>query len=724
MSDPADGVSSSPPAPDAGGNRPPTDPPKTTATAAPDPDPKRAAAQRARDAINASSDSHISETNDSLRFLGVMFGDRATVSGTVAGRDVNTTYAFYAGQRDQITTYELTADGIAEMVAPFVKPDGYDNLVAATAVTPVVILRGPAGTGKRALAVNLLAASGAATIAYLDPAADLKLFGTVKTTDRAGYVLCDLPGYIASALTGPVLQGIARHLAGGCRLVITVADGVGFGDPEVERAVLPVAAGSGPEAIFESHLSWRAGPRAVSILAAPGVDRLRSDQLRPGTPLWKAAECARLVAVEFLHGSGDLQAIRDRLAQGHGARLDGWFHGLSDLSTRCFALALATLNGMSAQNVNEQSLALQAALTPGKRSSMPAADPFGSSTSARLGRVGARSQTVTVYSRHGPRPLETVAYEDPSMPRAVLQHVYREYPDVQDALVTWLRDLGGHADRRVRLWAANAAGSLASVAFDHILRVIVRPWAGSSDPKRRDSAAYSLYLPAQDAALATQVRGLVGDWRRSDAPLLKATAARCFGSAIGTLDPKAALAELKELAACDDLDVAYAVGSSLCELFDWNVELVGPTLRALSDWFRNDRPRRYTAMLSFLMIASYVDTTVPAIDPQQPPTLWPTALWVAGADPYVHDRLAGMWHEALNGPLFAEAKRALAIWAEQLNDDPRGVLALTKLLQAVAVDDRTRRIVCAETRAWTKPDSTKQLTVAAHTIRSSICPEA
>src|SRR5262249_53965501 len=151
--------------------------------------------------------------------------------------------------------------------------------------------------------------------------------------------------------------------------------------------------------------------------------------------------------------------------------------------------------------------------------------------------VQARAHVVPLPGpqRDGNPVVETVEFVNPGYPAEVLRAVWQQYDDEREPLLSWLRELGGDADLRGRVSAAVAVGALVGFGTFGRDRAGGRDlWAGSADPRHRESAAAALRPPAEEDASASLVLDTLRDWARpGESAQRQATAARAYGDTVG-----------------------------------------------------------------------------------------------------------------------------------------------------------------------------------------------
>lgn len=215
----------------------------------------------------------------------------------------------------------------------------------------MILLSGRPGDGKYAVAQRLLLDLGHSTLQCLEPDADLARIDETSLRPGHGYLLQDRdPGSPATALSGFELQRLNTVMrARGCRLVVTLRDGVGTSDPELVKQTLPVQGPPAPRDVLEKHLRWWLGPRgagrADELLGAPETTRLCAEPNGTDTPLARVADNARLLSLSSAPPAEAVREVTEHASLRDTQEFEKWFSGLRDLPTQCLAVATAVFGG-------------------------------------------------------------------------------------------------------------------------------------------------------------------------------------------------------------------------------------------------------------------------------------------------------------------------------------------------------------------------------------------
>ncbi|MGH3864892.1 MAG: hypothetical protein ACRDQ4_01925 [Pseudonocardiaceae bacterium] len=616
--------------------------------------------------------------------------------------------------------YEFDAQEKDEIRAIFVAPDDFGNLITFAKQRSVVIVRVPAGFGKRVTGFRLLDSVAASSVFSLNPSASLQWLTKDAISEGAGYLLVGLSQTQANELNRHDLERLDAELKQlDSRLVIAVANEIHFADNGMVDYLTEIRSQPQPEAIVEKHLRWRLTTSpglAETILARPDVVTLITDELGHDPSPRKAARLAHFLAEGAEHPASLVETVLARLSRQAGRDLGDWFQGLPDLHSRSFVAALAVLNGLPNETVAEAARSLYRKLSTVPRGAVETTpgqpvDHFASSRSARLTKLRARLTTTTVQTQHGPIPADVVQFVEAAYPSLVLRHMWQEYDDIQPALMTWLRELGGHPSEEVRIRSGVAVGALTNLAFDFLRSSVLVPWARSEDSRRREVAAVALDAANARPELRTAVRNLVQEWGGDENPELVATAVRAYGSSVGTDQPDDVFEAFDRLAESEDFTIVEAVCASLAELVETGIEEVATkALTTTHSWATSRiQLRRVAGNLAFLLMAAdlvWSPDALAAVNNGGRSGRWPMLLRLADSEPRHHDVIAGMWTTALSTSEVTEvAQQVLDGWALIVEDHEPARLALAAMLRATASTARARNRVHRHVETWARADT-------------------
>ncbi|MCK9923152.1 hypothetical protein MXD61_14950 [Frankia sp. AgPm24] len=678
---------------------------------------------------------------------------RATVH---AGRDLYgpgqatgpTTYHFYGHEYTQrsaggVRSRPLSAAELAQAEI-FVEPPAFDALTGAIARSPLIVLRGPAGTGKTAAGVRLLQHAQASALFELAPDTDLRQFMTEEPRQGAGYLLSDIGQSQANSLGLFDLSAIASRLEHQqAFLVLTIADSVHLMGLHAGSVLIDLTTRPDQAAVLAGHVACRlaerpgmsdeaARRRASALLARSPVRSFITAALDAQAAVEKVVTIAWALAdVDAdISGAALVAAAQAKVAAQEQAEFVDWFRGLPPgVESRTLAIALAVLQGEPYETIADAALTLEHRLTdlghpgPTNAAGYPMAPPpqpdwFGRDRTSRLARMRARVTSTTIDARRGGTSPATVAqFDDVRYPGWVLLHTWHEYDLLRPQLLGWLRHLGGHPKESVRVRAAVTAGTLATLAFDIVCGEVIAPWAKSDYTHERDAAATALHDPGVAPDLAAAVEALIESWEADSDPCLRATAARAFGASLGARDPVEALLRLEALADTDMLGVTNAICVSLAELLLENEDSIDArVLEQLCRWVDHREPLvARTGQLAFLLAAVHLVDQIPSQANPGKILIWPLLLRIAIADAARGREIVYLWERVFNSDANETGYEALRIWAIMLDSLPNAQRAFADLV--VGRPQLTYTLQCVEyaAQAWLAADPEP---LAPHTART------
>ena len=201
---------------------------------------------------------------------GTWFDGSTSLRDAISGPQYNIHFG-QASTKD-LTTHELTKEILVEVRETVVLPPGLKELNAS-----VVILRGPAGSGKSTIAVWSLARLG--KVFRLGPGTHLRKLAADGLTQSAGYLLNDLTTDMAASLTCFDLERLDTEFSKlGGRLVITVRPDIVFTDSEITRYAIDLDIRPDIRDVFTKHLRWRLRTERSTLidelLGRPDVQQL------------------------------------------------------------------------------------------------------------------------------------------------------------------------------------------------------------------------------------------------------------------------------------------------------------------------------------------------------------------------------------------------------------------------------------------------------------------
>ena len=642
----------------------------------------------------------------SLRNEYLREAERLAVEGDAVGRDKN---VFLIGGAQRVRLRPLSRRQIDPVRHAFVPPAGFDDIRTAFGKNRTVILRGPVGYGKQAIAVHMLINLCQGKFFQLDSAVDLAQLAELMETDLkgrdrieqgAGFLL-NQPSRFAG-LYGSVLQTLddALDLAD-ARLVLTVDSDVPVPDQDLFDYIVDVRSVPKYREIVESHCGFLLSPdQAGPLLARADVQEVIDARLVTDASCKLAAELAEAItaAAEASDDEDgfDIEKIKTWNEWRGAESFDTWFAGLGDTRTRSFAVALAVLNGLPYNAVARAARALNQVFDRPPYMVLASADdvqpeglrPFRMSRHEWLQKLHARIRETEIQGVYGHSLAETVEYRDADYALKVIRRAWSDY-EVQDDLIGWLGQLARDATEQVRIRAGMALGRLALSSFDFLGCNVLEPWANGKVKEQREAVAYALRVVAASPRLRGNVRQLMSAWySNSSRPFAQATAARAYGVAYGPIDPAEAFRQLDRLAEVDDIRVAIAIGDSVADLLEaGSDEFASSVLSRLAESI-HERERSAAVQLIFLIIADgLVDHDQDAAGANA--ASWPSLLRMTTRLAGVRSAIVSLWRYVLNEALLHdEAEQVMTRWAGAAEGDPAVREAFLRLARAIARGDR------------------------------------
>lgn len=344
----------------------------------------------------------------------------------------------------------MTARTVDEVRSTFVPPDDFEDTVTFTRRHRVVVVRLPAGLGKRITGYRLLDRTGSTTVSILDPRKGLNQLPPDRIAPGAGYLLVGLRQAQVDGLSRDSLARLESALsAQGARLVVMVTTALHFGDSGLDERMTEIHGRPEPEMVVYRHLRWllaASHDQAEAVLARSDVRKLIDEETRRDRSPRRAAMLARLLAEAAEVPETVVNNVREELASMEERAVGEWFRSLPDLRTRSFVISLAVLNGLPNETVAEVGRLLYR-----KLSLVPGAPNFPSGHRVDLDRITVRT------------PAAVVEFIEPADAAVLLRHVWKDYGSTRPAISQWLRDLRAHPAEAVRARAGIAVGALNTV---------------------------------------------------------------------------------------------------------------------------------------------------------------------------------------------------------------------------------------------------------------------
>jgi hypothetical protein len=589
-------------------------------------------------------------TGGSFRVAGDILGGDKTVPDTDAAPAVGEAVAGLSAALE-----------LEKLEAVFVEPDEYPRAARILGEQRLVLLRGPAGNGKRAMALHLLMRQGARRVIELSPETEPAKLATYPFAAQFGYLIDTLLPELARQLSSFMLRRLGAGLSDrNSYLILTIDQGPEV-PPEVARDHLVDCQDvPDPEAMLRRHLAWYLRGTIAGSGEHPEVGHAEvTEYLRLHPRPVSVDRLARLLRPVVL-GEQDFATALRQARSVPSEQAASIFASDPDLAQWSLIVAVAVLHSASYQTVlgaaEQLVVRLRHDLKHGGR--REAWEP-GIPRLQRISQAKARLVDDREMVQYGSIQVERVEFEHPELQPAVLDHVWQRYDQLRRPLLDWLRELGEEDAPEVRIGAATALGYLLPHAFRHLFNEVLLPWAHSDNKAARTTAAWAFGVPIRHPQLAPVVLAVLSDWADPGADWrLRWTAAESYGRAVGALHPEAALRDLRLIGRTPDdglLNWVAGHGISHLAVNDRLAESIG----ALLDWTNPGaaRPLRTAGLIGFCELALRVDAS-PKIPGHSPVLLEQAADGVVS-----RDAVEELWRRVLNAAVTVDyAARALRGW--------------------------------------------------------------
>lgn len=543
-----------------------------------------------------------------------LFNGSVTVTGGLAVGDGS------SSSRADTRLSRVDGTYLAEYVDFFCQPDGYADALDRLREHGLVVLSAPLGTGREAVAYNLVVealadkAGGDGSCCYRvanDPAVVNLTWEPPE--QGCGYVILLDDAFGGTGGGGAELSAdiITEHWLTDLTVRVRDADSFlvlvsgpargGLLDAGTRSNGLLVSLGPvDPVRIVRRRvLGHEPDPEDVASLDSElrecgAWELLREEQPQPHVAV-------RLAKV--IEAGGDLaaevRALRDPTRQVHQ-----WFNSHRDAPTRCFAIAAATLEDASCLTVADAAMDLNRLLL-----SVPEPAPdlrFRDRLSSDHPWL-----EVSVLSDANEFGVELavprVRFRDPLVQQAVLGYAWTYLDGLRPAQQKWLRRLVTHPDVDVRARTSVAAGVIAWSDYGYALHRYLRSWAGSQTKAVRQAAATAVDVAGTHPDLTDPVWAVLESWAADTASpfgkRLGLTAATVAGGLMGLNAPARGMAVLRTSLDRSDWATLVPVGHSVMRLIEHGH--ADAVLTGLLDWSEpQDSSQFVTKALSVFVFAA------------------------------------------------------------------------------------------------------------------------
>ncbi|HEV3359306.1 MAG TPA: hypothetical protein VG247_21085 [Pseudonocardiaceae bacterium] len=605
-----------PPDPTPAGPVAGTAPPPVDATAAAPP-PAPGAVRQLRDQAQDLSAIRFNEiiTESYARIAGAsvvnIFSDKFTVDGDMitggsAGGD--------SGRRSSArrpTKKRVSPDELTTATEYFVPPEGFASDVAQLGDHNLLIIAGPARSGRYTRALASIKAVLDERDAPLDVfrlnSSILRSNGWRVPQSDCGLIVIDEPGSDgksdAEGIDDKWLSATSEKLADSASFLVVVT-----GPP---RGTLSTATRYADFVIDEIEV-----PDSLRIvlervrggLPLPPedlADRLRQAGLantlaEHDDPHFAVRAAGKVLEALSADIEADLKPVVEALDDPE-QRVRLWLEDEPDLVDLAFVLATAVLEGASYLNVADAAVLLYRELSKN----------FATGNALRAprflrGLTAERTWIQRVVPDDDPERAPTLKFRHTRLGPSVLAMTWFELDGARETITDWLGKLARHTDVEVRARAAQSAGVLASKDVEHGVHHYLLPWAVAESRLLRQSAAQGLNVAGAPGRNEQHAWEFIEQWVSlidSDTKELASTAGFAAGGPLGARDPRRALAVLHKLVCADGWQLVGPAANSIQTLLA--SDRVAEVLDALLDWTSDSKKNDEESVDKALMMFAY-----------------------------------------------------------------------------------------------------------------------
>jgi hypothetical protein len=568
----------------------------------------------------------------------------------------------------------FTKDDLDNETESFVEPPRFRDELNLLADRNLVVLAGPARTGKRTRALELLRR----TLAEADlgqavedlPVSVLANPAWRVPREGTGFVVFDSPsrsGGFAAAKIGEewlVKSAQRLHETGSYLVVVTgpVAGSLAEA-PNRPEFVLDEWELPDSQEILRRRLRDLLPSEAEDLierLAETELAELLVERDSPGFAVRAAKEI-----IEGHRLGRDLTTIVAKLANAEGL-VEEWISREPDAKELSLVLATAVLDNAGYLKMADAAVALHKGLNGG--GSAPLTLRYTKQLLAEhtwIQRVppGDQSTALTVRFRHA------------KMRPAVLGVIWRHYDGARSHILAWLEKLAVHTDPEVRAGTAQAVGFLARQDFQHGVHEYLLRWGWDSSMLLRQTAARGLNVAGMFGNERT-AWSVLEEWAgvaySEDTENLCTTAALAAGGPLGVQEPRRALGVLRDFVLCEDKwDILWSVAVSAGALLE--AGCAEDVLDALHEWTGPGASK--DALVKSLSV--FISVMRPETDDS-----WPLLLRAADEN---RKHLSALWSRAMSDrSVQDQASDALRAWVRRVDDDPNAKAVVLGLIADIA----------------------------------------
>lgn len=478
--------------------------------------------------------------NEELRTIRRAFHVHNTFYGAVTAD--NATFGVGEGERaSTVTTGVLDPARVVADLRGFVPPNALTAALRVLTEHRLVVLVGPEGIGKRALAQRLLrlACGRTATLVAASPARSLGQLAAMRFTAGTGYLVADHLGSTDdAAVRGYDADRLATVAKDHDAYLVLTTTSRRLGPrqlPAYAVAVLP----PDPVEVLRSHLS-----DVDSVIEPADLARAEAfvrDEQRP-------REVARLARKLVGNPADAIAAMVDVPAE----RVTAWFDRQVTMRELLSIAALA-IGGSQPEPTHDVLVRTLRQHIEGAREEREAAPhvPWHQEVLVQRDRkhdlvtISASDELDEDEPGAGWLAGRLVRFRREEYREIVLRELHERYDDqLWHPVRDWVRELC-RIDPKEEIQTALAAALavLARHNFVHIRQTYLAPWAGGSAPERM-TAAMVLWFMSDDDRLAPVALRTALDWGENQGLARGVTSALALSGPLGVVFPDEAMARL------------------------------------------------------------------------------------------------------------------------------------------------------------------------------------
>jgi hypothetical protein len=493
--------------------------------------------------------------------------------------------------------HELTPDEIEELRDCLIEPPSQERLSAALGRDSVVFLCGHEGTGRQMAALGSLltwqrslpGTSRPGRVGVIHRADSPSLHPGPNLEEACGYLYDAGPERNLASFEADMSLLKSLAVDRFCRIIVlTPAGWTNLPSRSVDHC---------PPAAIDVYQRWLEYEAAHSHVDVHPLAELKPDidqELEAEESPRNARSLAWLL-VSRLKAGCSIDELRTELPNRRRKDIRARLDQHQPILGRCFLTSAAVLSGLPEARVSDAAISLarhiNGAGSTRREERMPAWQNLGiwlkyADAVTRPARQAGAGPTI-----HLRRNIEG----------ALLRVLWEDQPTVRAPLMIWLQEIAESDLQQARVKAAHAAGVLASLDFDAIMREFVFRWSKSRFIRNNRLAAVVLEKAVGYPDVAPRVHNCLRQLA-DGSPTQQLTAIHALGSRIGLQAPEMALRVLRRTTFSRYPEIGKAGAGAIGKLY--SASTAESILRELSIWVDNDTAiGRQMAALAFLQIA-------------------------------------------------------------------------------------------------------------------------